>query len=55
MAKCSFCGLTIQPGRGKMFVTKEGRIFNFCSSKCEKNFALGRDPKKVKWVRKKRK
>jgi len=25
---------------------------NFCSPKCRKNYELGRDRKKVKWVRK---
>lgn len=52
MAKCSFCGKKIPPGTGKMFVKATGKIYWFCGSKCEKNFMLGRNPKKVKWVRK---
>ncbi|MBI4438613.1 50S ribosomal protein L24e [Candidatus Woesearchaeota archaeon] len=43
MAKCSFCSRQIERGTGKMFVRKTGKIFYFCSSKCEKNMVkLGR-------------
>lgn len=51
--KCSFCRNSIPPGTGKMFVKKDGTIYYFCSSKCEKNAMLGRNPARVKWVRKK--
>ncbi|MCD6092411.1 MAG: 50S ribosomal protein L24e [Candidatus Aenigmarchaeota archaeon] len=51
MPKCSFCNNKIRPGTGKIFVKSTGKVFWFCSSKCEKNFMLGRDPKKVKWVK----
>ncbi len=51
--KCSFCGEKIKAGRGKMFVKVTGEIFYFCSSKCEKNYRLGRIRKKLKWVKKK--
>ena len=38
-----------------MFVKDDGKIFYFCSSKCEKNmFKLGREPKHVDWVVKKK-
>ncbi|HDD04869.1 50S ribosomal protein L24e [Nanoarchaeota archaeon] len=51
--KCSFCGKEIEPGTGIMYVRNDGKIFYFCSSKCEKNMLkLGRKPKKVEWVRK---
>ena len=53
MAKCNFCNSIVKQGRGKTFVARDGRALNFCSSKCEKNFLLGRNPKKVNWVRKK--
>ena len=53
--KCSFCNKTIKSGTGKMFVKKDGSIYYWCSKKCEKNFHLGRDPKKLKWVRSKKK
>ncbi len=36
-----------------MFVKTDGTIFYFCSSKCQKNWNLKRDPKKVKWISKK--
>jgi large subunit ribosomal protein L24e len=54
--KCSFCKSEIELGTGKMFVKNDGRIFYFCSSKCSKNMLkLGRESKKVKWIRKKKK
>ena len=36
-------------------IASDGRVINFCSGKCEKNFKLGRDPRKVNWVRKQKK
>jgi len=54
--KCSFCNEEIEKGTGKMFVRNDGKLFYFCSSKCEKNMLkLRRDPKNVKWVTKKKK
>lgn len=49
--KCSFCDDAIPQGKGKMFVKNDGRIFQFCSSKCQKNFRLKRDGKKMKWTK----
>ncbi|HID05393.1 MAG TPA: 50S ribosomal protein L24e [Aigarchaeota archaeon] len=48
--KCHFCGRDIEPGTGKMYVKNDGTILYFCSSKCEKNWKLGRDPRKLKWT-----
>jgi len=48
--KCSICGGTIQKGSGKIFVGNDGKISQFCSSKCNKNWKLGRVPKKLKWT-----
>jgi large subunit ribosomal protein L24e len=49
---CSFCGYEIEPGTGKMFVRRDGRIFYFCSRKCEKNMLeLKRNPRKLKWTK----
>ena len=49
--KCSFCGNEMEKGTGKMFVKNDGKIFYFCSSKCEKNlFKLGRIPRNVRWT-----
>jgi large subunit ribosomal protein L24e len=53
--KCSFCKKNIAPGTGKMFVKNDGTVYFWCSSKCEKNFKLGRNPKKIKWSKKTKK
>lgn len=50
--KCSFCKRPIKSGSGKMFVRNSGEILYWCSSKCEKNYMMGRNPKKLKWVEK---
>lgn len=50
--KCYFCGSQIEPGTGLLYVKNDGSMFWFCSSKCRKNFLkLGRNPRKVKWVK----
>ena len=54
MVKCSFCDITIKAGRGKILITMDGRALSFCSGKCEKNFKLRRNPKKVKWITKRK-
>ena len=49
--KCSFCGVNIEKGTGKIFVRKTGKVLYFCSNKCEKNMIkLGRKPRKIKWT-----
>lgn len=50
--RCSFCGVVIRRGTGKMFVKNTGEIIYWCSSKCEKNYFLKREPRKRKWSRK---
>lgn len=52
--KCSFCGSNIRLGSGKMYVKVDGTIYYFDSSKCEKNFLMGRKSKKIKWARTKK-
>jgi len=52
---CSFCKGKIEKGTGRMFVKNDGRVFYFCSSKCFKNWRLGREGKKMRWVKKKKK
>jgi large subunit ribosomal protein L24e len=44
------CKLNMSRGTGKMFVRNDGRIFYFCSSKCQKNWKMGRGDKKLKWT-----
>ncbi|HLC75169.1 MAG TPA: 50S ribosomal protein L24e [Candidatus Nanoarchaeia archaeon] len=52
MVRCSFCDETLQQGTGKLYVTKEGKVLAFCSSKCDKNMLkLGRTAVKLKWTR----
>jgi large subunit ribosomal protein L24e len=51
---CSFCKNELEKGTGKMFVKLDGRIFYYCSSKCQKNSRI-RDPKNIVWVTKKKK
>jgi large subunit ribosomal protein L24e len=47
---CSFCGNEIEPGTGKLFVKKDGTVFNFCKSKCQINMLdLKRIPRRVLW------
>lgn len=38
-----------------MFVKNDGSIYYWCSKKCEKNFLMGRNPKKMKWTKPKKK
>jgi large subunit ribosomal protein L24e len=50
MAKCTFCGINIPGGTGKMFVQKDAKLLYFCSSKCEKNMLkLKRKPITTRW------
>ena len=56
MAKCSYCGVELERGTGKMFVKKDAKILYFCSQKCEKNtFKLKRKPREHKWTAESRK
>lgn len=52
MPKCSFCKKVYEFPRGLTLVLNDGNILYFCSSKCRKNFNLGRKGKKVNWIRK---
>ncbi len=53
--KCSVCRTTIPKGSGKMFVKSDGKIFYFCSSKCQKNWKMGRSEKRMRWAGKPKK
>ncbi|RZN37533.1 MAG: 50S ribosomal protein L24e [Methanophagales archaeon ANME-1-THS] len=49
--KCTFCHTPIEQGTGMMLVRRDGTVFYFCSSKCERNMIkLGRKSRKVKWA-----
>jgi len=54
MVRCTYCKIDIKPGRGITFVELSGKIHHFCSSKCKRNLKLGRDPKKVRWITKRK-
>ncbi len=55
MPKCHFCNAEIKPGKGLLYVTNDAKQYWFCSSKCRKSFFMKRNPRKLKWVRKKQK
>jgi len=41
----------MEPGTGKMYIKKDGKIMYFCSTKCEKNLLkLGRKPRTTRWT-----
>ena len=49
--KCSFCGIKIPKGTGKLYAKTDGKIFYFCSGKCEKNMVvLKRKPRTTRWT-----
>jgi len=49
---CTFCGGVIEPGTGRMYIKKDGAVFQFCTSKCFKNMVeLGRVPRRTTWTR----
>ncbi len=52
--ECSFCG-KIFKGKGKMVVHKKGSITYLCSSKCEKAWKKGKNPRNVSWTKASRK
>jgi len=52
MVNCSFCGLVLEKGTGKMYVKTDGKLLYFCSTKCEKNLLkLRRKPREHKWTK----
>ena len=52
MPVCSYCSSKMEAGTGKMFVKTTGKVYWFCSTKCERNFNMGRDSKNMNWIRK---
>lgn len=48
---CTFCGHEIEPGTGRMYVRKDGVVYQFCTSKCYKNMIeLKRVPRRTTWT-----
>jgi len=54
MPTCSFCKKVYEFPRGLTLILNDGRLMHFCTSKCQRNFKLKRDPKKVKWIKKRK-
>jgi large subunit ribosomal protein L24e len=52
MPVCSFCRVQYEFPRGTTMVQKDGTIKFYCGSKCKKNSEMGRNNKKVTWVKK---
>jgi len=55
MPKCSFCSKVYEFPYGLTLVLNDGKVLHFCSSKCRKNFELGRKGHKTNWVKKMKK
>merc|ERR1712131_390373 len=47
---CAFSGLKIYPGHGKRVTRADGKTQIFLNSKCERNHALKRNPRKINWT-----
>lgn len=55
MPECSFCKKDYEIHLGLTLVLNDGNVLHFCSSKCRKNWELGRQGKKVQWIKKEKK
>jgi len=55
MPTCSFCKKNYAEHKGLTVFTFDGRSVHYCSSKCRRNVGLGRDAKKVNWVKSEKK
>ncbi len=51
MAACGFCGKEVPPGVGVRVFKRDGTSVKYCSRKCDKYAAMGREAKKLKWTR----
>merc|ERR1712117_300632 len=49
--RCYFCSKPVHPGHGITFVRNDSKVFNFCASKCRRNFNEKRRHEPVKYDR----
>ncbi|GAA5853243.1 hypothetical protein JCM8547_000254 [Rhodosporidiobolus lusitaniae] len=47
---CNFSGYKIYPGKGKLYVRSDSKIFRFVSSKEESLFLQRKNPRKIAWT-----
>jgi len=52
MPTCTFCKRRFKEPKGLTVFTFDGKSVHYCSSKCRRNTALGRDARKLNWVKK---
>lgn len=52
MPRCVFCKDQYEFPKGVTVVQRDGNPRYYCCSKCRKNSEMGRDNRKVKWVKK---
>lgn len=49
---CSFCGVSIEPGTGLMFIKRDGSVYYFDRRRCKQSLLeFGRLPRKFKWTK----
>jgi len=53
MPTCTYCKKNYDSHKGLTIFTFDGKSLFLCSSKCRRNMDLGRDAKKVSWIKKK--
>jgi large subunit ribosomal protein L24e len=47
--QCWFCGSTVYPGHGSVYIKNNCENLYFCRSKCKKLFKLGKNPSFLRW------